>query len=336
MMKKTMIWMLTLILTAALFTGCGETSTEPKLSELDALNAVYASIGITEPDALYTVVEESVGETVSYYDVELSVDGVVYRYRVDASRGDFLKVTVNDQEISLEDIPRSEGRNPDAYIGLEAAKAIALADASVTEADIRKFKYEMDYALGRYLYEIEFRTESAKYEYEIDALTGEIFKKDLNDKTVITPSVDTGAYIGTVAAEDAALAHAGIARENAIFDLTKWEMKKGSAVYDVEFVSGGVEYEYTVNALTAAIIRSKSKGETTGEKTKYIGEKRAKAAAFAHAGVSEDAVRSVSVDPDVKNGVTVYEIEFVSGGVEYEYEINALTGEIVKVERERE
>ena len=67
MMKKTMIWMLTLILTAALFTGCGETSTEPKLSELDALNAVYASIGITEPDALYTVVEESVGETVFYF-----------------------------------------------------------------------------------------------------------------------------------------------------------------------------------------------------------------------------------------------------------------------------
>ena len=100
------------------------------------------------------------------------MDGVVYRYRVDASRGDFLKVTVNDQEISLEDIPRSEGRNPDAYIGLEAAKAIALADASVTEADIRKFKYEMDYALGRYLYEIEFRTESAKYEYEIEIVYG--------------------------------------------------------------------------------------------------------------------------------------------------------------------
>ena len=100
------------------------------------------------------------------------MDGVVYRYRVDASRGDFLKVTVNDQEISLEDIPRSEGRNPDAYIGLEAAKAIAMADASVTEADIRKFKYEMDYALGRYLYEIEIVYGGAEYEFWVNSTTG--------------------------------------------------------------------------------------------------------------------------------------------------------------------
>ena len=338
-MKKTVILLVTLILTAALFTGCAATANDTAISRLDALNAVYASVGISEGDALYTVVTEGENESLPCYEVELSVDGVVYRYRVDAAKGDFLKVTVNDQEVAPENVPKAETGNTEKtkYIGIKRATAIAYADASVSDSDVVSFEYEMDYALGKYLYEIEFRTADAKYEYEIDALTGEIFKKDLDGKTVVTPSPEgEAAYIGVTAAEDAALTHAGVSREASIFEATEWELKKGVAVYEVDFVSGGAEYEYVVNALTGAVISHKREGKSTDAATGYIGEKSAKAAALAHAGLTADEVRFESTEADVKNGKTVYEIEFTSGGYEYEYEIDALTGDILKADRERD
>ena len=38
---------------------------------------------------------------------------------------------------------------------------------------------------------------------------------------------------------------------------------------------------------------------------------------------------------DKENGVKVYEVEFYYGGYEYEYEVNAVSGKIVKAEKER-
>ena len=65
----------------------------------------------------------------------------------------------------------------------------------------------------------------------------------------------------------------------------------------------------------------------------YIGVDDAKTAAYAHAGVSASDVLYVETDFDSEHGVMVYEVEFYAGSVEYEYDINALTGEVVKYEQ---
>lgn len=66
----------------------------------------------------------------------------------------------------------------------------------------------------------------------------------------------------------------------------------------------------------------------------YIGEAKAKEIAFAHAKVSAQDVAYSEIDMDVEKGVMVYELEFKSGGYEYEYDINAQTGDIVKNKKE--
>lgn len=60
----------------------------------------------------------------------------------------------------------------------------------------------------------------------------------------------------------------------------------------------------------------------------------ARAAALRHAGVSaEDAVfESVELEED--NGRSVYELDFTAGGMEYEYEIDAQTGEVLSYQSE--
>ena len=63
-------------------------------------------------------------------------------------------------------------------------------------------------------------------------------------------------------------------------------------------------------------------------------EAEAKQIALANAGVNEANITAYRIELDRDNGISVYEIEFRSAGYEYEYEINAQTGEIIKSQKE--
>ncbi len=67
----------------------------------------------------------------------------------------------------------------------------------------------------------------------------------------------------------------------------------------------------------------------TGE---YIGYENALAAAIADAGADASQVSDSDVEMDCENGAIIYEVEFKYGGQEYEYEVDAVTGSIVKSE----
>ena len=60
-----------------------------------------------------------------------------------------------------------------------------------------------------------------------------------------------------------------------------------------------------------------------------ISESKAKAIALKHAGLKEADVKFTKFNEDMDDGVWQYEIEFVSGETEYDYEINMETGEIL-------
>ncbi len=66
----------------------------------------------------------------------------------------------------------------------------------------------------------------------------------------------------------------------------------------------------------------------------YIGVEAAQAAAYAHAGVDASQVWVEEVDFDYEDGRMVYELEFFANGAEYEYDVDASTGAIVKFSRE--
>lgn len=67
----------------------------------------------------------------------------------------------------------------------------------------------------------------------------------------------------------------------------------------------------------------------------YIGEEKALAAALERAGVSADAVAYYEIGLDTERGVMVYDVEFTAGDYEYDCDVNATSGEIVKFEKER-
>lgn len=67
----------------------------------------------------------------------------------------------------------------------------------------------------------------------------------------------------------------------------------------------------------------------------YIGLEAAKEAALKHAGVSASDATFVEAEYDYDDGRMVYEVEFHVKGTEYDYEIDAQTGAVVKYKNEQ-
>lgn len=67
----------------------------------------------------------------------------------------------------------------------------------------------------------------------------------------------------------------------------------------------------------------------------YIGLEAAKEAALKHAGVSASDATFVEAEYDYDDGRMVYEVEFRVKGTEYDYEIDAQTGAVVKYKNEQ-
>ena len=108
----------------------------------------------------------------------------------------------------------------------------------------------------------------------------------------------------------------------------------GLMLYDVEFYSGSAEYEYEINAVSGAVLKSDSEQRlshhnSSASTSDYIAQDRAKSIALERAGLSASAVIFEKVELDHGDGRAHYEIHFKSGSTEYEAEIDAVSGEIL-------
>jgi len=136
-------------------------------------------------------------------------------------------------------------------------------------------------------------------------------------------------------AKKIALGDAKLAEKDVTFVKVELELENNRLVYDVEFYSGNVEYDYDIDAVSGAIVSADKDIEnyvipaqpSTEAKASEISVEKAKQIALSHAGVG--SARFTKAKIDYENGVKVYEIEFKVGNMEYEYDINVVNGAIV-------
>lgn len=74
---------------------------------------------------------------------------------------------------------------------------------------------------------------------------------------------------------------------------------------------------------------------TNTTNNQYIGEQKAKEIAVNHAGLTGNQVSYGKFELDRDHGKSIYEIEFYYDYMEYDYEIDAITGEVLKFEKGR-
>lgn len=179
----------------------------------------------------------------------------------------------------------------------------------------------------------------------------------------------SASYIGVEAARSAALKDAGETEGD--FTNATLEERDGTIYYDVEFTAGGAKYEYAVDALTGSIIEAKKEGgesqssssqpsssssqassqsgsslnstpkaessqaSSAAGSTGLITEEEAANIAKEHAQVTDCTMLPVKLDRD--DGRQVYDVEFFTAdGKEYDYEIDAATGEVLSYDYDAE
>ncbi len=184
------------------------------------------------------------------------------------------------------------------------------------------------------------------------ALNVNDLKLILESKALTVDGINTSGtasgkeYITKDAALAIALEQAGLSADN----ITNTEIeidfeddiRVRALVYEVEFVSAGMKYEYELLASNGDVLEAKIKPNNERDDDNItapdgaISREEALEIAYADAGVSAENVRRPEIELDKEGKLYVYEIEFKSGTREYEYTINAMTGKIIERESERD
>lgn len=250
------------------------------------------------------------------------------------------------------DVVNAEG------ISLEEAKQIAFDHAGVKAEDAHFDDQELDKDDDRKLYELEFYANGYEYEYDIDAETGEILKSERDRESNKKDSKSTQAqksqqkntpkqqankneYISMDRAKQIAFEHAGVNGADAHFDDQEFDVDDGVPSYELEFYVNGNEYEYDIHAVSGEILKSehdmkhsKSNQKPAANKSAQISKEEAIDIALNHAGLTRSQVTFDDVELDKEDGRLIWEIEFDSGNWEFEYDIDALTKDILDFEKD--
>ncbi len=234
-------------------------------------------------------------------------------------------------------------------INLKKAKSVALKDAGLKASDITFVKTKLDNDDGKMVYDIEFYSGNVEYDYEIDAMSGKILSKDTdienytisqkNNKT--QNMVKSDSSISLKKAKSIALKDTGLKTSEVTFVKAKLDNDDGKMVYDIEFYSGNVEYDYEIDAMSGEILskdtdienytisQKNNKIQNMVKSDSSISLKKAKSIALKDAGLKTSEVSFIKTKLDNDDGKKVYDIEFYRGNVKYEYEIDAMSGEVL-------
>ena len=150
----------------------------------------------------------------------------------------------------------------------------------------------------------------------------------------------SGDDIGEAKAREIALEHAGLAEADVTFVKVRLDRDDGRLDYDVDFYSGNTEYDYEIDAATGEIVSFDSEIDDfdipaqTQQSGTVISLEQAKEAALKAAGLDAANVKWIGEEFDRDDGRSVYELECISGEMEYDFEINAADGTVMEQGRE--
>ena len=240
------------------------------------------------------------------------------------------------------------------YIGLDAAKAIALEAAGVAESAATFTTTGLDRQNGTDFYAIDFTANGQSYEYDIDAVTGIIISGPQNDSAAsastspqpsssVDPSPSPTASqsgSGTITEDQArqiALDHAGLSASQVTFLKSSLDYDDGRQVYDVEFYSSDyTEYDYEIDAATGDILSYDSDAEgyapPTANTTAITADQARQIALAEVPGATVNDIYEFELDRD--DGRLEYEGTIYYNGMEYEFTIDGYSGAIRRWEAE--
>ena len=256
-----------------------------------------------------------------------------------------------------------------SYISMDAAQSAALDAANIEAADANFSATTLDDVAGITCYKVDFSAGGYDYAYSINAESGEVLEASYHEQagaaalpdgstgtTTTQPSTtkpnvgavttapaqtntpNTGSATGAVdkdKAQEIALAHAGVKAADATITKSKLDYDDGRQVYEIEWYANGAKYDYEISVATGEIIDSSYEEKTvvgTGSSA-TVSEATAKQTALARvSGATEKDIYEWKLDYD--DGRPEYEGKIIYGGTEYEFTIDAASGNIIEWDAE--
>lgn len=228
----------------------------------------------------------------------------------------------------------------------EEFKSIALMTVGASGQDIN-YATVTEHKNGSFVVEIEI--EGIRYDVTISE-DHTVQSVKINDHIVDKEELPeapfaSNKYIGKERAKEVAFSDAGVGIDGVTKLEVEFDFDDGKYLYEVEFKIGTAKYEYDIDALSGEIHKKEVNDTTvyiqTPDGVSFISTEDATAIAVENALLGLNNSTFTSADAtvtkaklDYEKGAYVFEIEFYLNGNEYEYEINATTGVVIKAEVE--
>lgn len=233
------------------------------------------------------------------------------------------------------------------YLGSYALSAAVMGQCITDDSEITAFAAENGISEGKaYLIKTLAASDSRLTEAGLLKLSTQelilLASEKSSDKTpaVSYGEVNKSQYIGKDKALNIALAKAGLKKSQISGCEVEFECDDGNITYDIEFYCGSAEYEFEIDATTGNIIEYETDGDgyegshhknsADNSGSKYIGRSRAKEIALAKAGLTALQIHDYEIELDDGE----YEIDFKYQNMEYEVDIDAKSGKILKFDKE--
>lgn len=153
-----------------------------------------------------------------------------------------------------------------------------------------------------------------------------------NDEVSTIGSASTSKYISIDTVKDIVFKHAKVENKNVTNLEIEYDYENGNMIYDVEFHCNNIEYDYEVDAVSGKILKIEieNNNNNNNSNNKYLSKNKIEEIAIKKANVSK--YYDYDIEFEFKGGTPIYEVEFETDGAEYEIEIDAKNGNIIKYE----
>ena len=152
-----------------------------------------------------------------------------------------------------------------------------------------------------------------------------------------------GADIGRDAALEAALKNAGVVEADITRLKVSEDREDGRKVYDIRFDVAEKEYDYEIQASDGAVLSSDvevsrgytASGSGTGQVTANVAVSMEQATQIALNRVPGAGQQDIRINLDYDDGRQKYEGDIIYQQIEYDFEIDANTGDVIEWSEER-
>lgn len=282
-----------------------------------ALAIALEHAGLRDELVSDTRVDADTDDRTPHYNVSFCDGQYDYEYEIHYITGEILE---QDKEL-CEKNPTGNTVGP---MTSDEAIEYALRYTGFGADEVTKLNCERDDDDDKWRYEVEFVADGVEYGCTIDAVTGELLELEkepaIGNSQGSDDKQDFADDVNAKQAVYAALAEVTWTMED-ITDLNcKLDDDSDEAPhYDIEFVAGGVEYDIEVHAETFEILKVEKEvlDDIVPDPEGAITQDQAIEMALENQEFTRDQVTNLTCEVEVENDVTVYEIEFEAGGVEY-------------------